>query len=56
MSNIFAKYRKMRFEIIQPIPFNKTENFDVWAGFTKTVNLSRSDLIKGDKTEMNIKK
>ena len=50
------KYKKLRNGYIEPIPLDRCVNFDVWAGFTKTVNLSRSDLIKGDETEMSIKK
>ncbi len=38
------KYRKMRFGVITPIPFNKTENFDVWSAYDKNIVLHKSKL------------
>lgn len=38
------KYRKMRFGVIKPIPFNKTENFNVWSAYAESVTLHKSKL------------
>ena len=39
-----GKYKKLRRGNIEPIPINKTENFNTWSGFSKSIYLKKTDL------------
>ena len=50
------KYNKLRNGKIVPIPFSKTQGFEVWSGYSDVKNLHISSLKNNEQKHMKIKK